>query len=141
MKLKRPEMMSQRWFFDWDNARVHTAAVVSSWFDAHSIQRLEDTPYSPNLAPADFFLLKKNKMGAGRPERGPGQLQERLGGGRETSDRRRLRCCLQKLAGALQKVRPPWRQVRRKILRNKHPPSSNRCQFIYRFAFVCIHTS
>jgi hypothetical protein len=80
-------------------------------------------------------------MGAGRPEPGPGQLQERLGGGGQTSDRRRLRRRLQKLAGALQKVRPTQRRVRQKILRNKHPPSSNRCQFIYRFASVCIHTS
>jgi hypothetical protein len=37
-------MMSQQWFFDWDNAHVHTAAVVSSWFDAHGVQRLEQRP-------------------------------------------------------------------------------------------------
>ncbi len=49
MQLKRPEMMSQQWFFDWDNAHVHTAAVVSSWFDAHGVQRLEHAPYSPNM--------------------------------------------------------------------------------------------
>ncbi len=134
-------MMSQQWFFDWDKACVHTAAVVSSWFDAHGVQGLEHAPYSPILAPVDFVLLKKTKMGAGRPEPGPGQLQERLGGGRDTSDRRRLRRHLQKLGGALQKVRTPRRQVRRKILRNKHPPSSNCCHFIYTFAFVCIHTS
>jgi hypothetical protein len=30
LQLKRPEMMSQQWFFDWENARVHTDAVVSS---------------------------------------------------------------------------------------------------------------
>jgi hypothetical protein len=134
-------MMSQQWFFEWDNARVHTAAVVSSWLDAHSVQRLEHAPYTPNMAPADYFLFKKAKMGAGMPEPGPGQHLERLGGGRQTSDRRRLRRRLQKLGGALQKVRLPRRQVRRKILRNKHPPSSNRCHFIYTFAFVCIHTS
>ncbi len=63
MQLKRPEMMSQQWFFDWDHARVHTAAMVSSWFDAHGVQRLEHAPYSPNLALADFFLLKKTKWG------------------------------------------------------------------------------
>jgi hypothetical protein len=91
LKLKRPEMMSQQWFFDWDNARVHTAAVVSSWFDAHSIQRLEHAPYSPILALADFVLLKKAKMGAGRPEPGPGRHQKHLGGGCETSDCRHLR--------------------------------------------------
>ncbi len=80
-------------------------------------------------------------MGAGMPEPGSGQLQERLGGGRQTSDRRRLRHRLQKLGGALQKARSPRRQGRRKILRNKHPPSSNRSHFIHTFAFVCIHTS
>jgi hypothetical protein len=68
-------------------------------------------------------------MGAGRPEPGPGQLQECLGGGRDTSDRCRLRRRLQKRGGVL-----------RKILRNKHPPSSNPSQFIDGFAFVCIHT-
>jgi hypothetical protein len=133
-------MMSQQWFFDWDNACVHTTAMVSSWFDAHGVKRLVHAPYSPNLAPADFVLLKI-KNGAGRLEPGPGQLQERLGGGHEITDRRRLRCRLQKLGGALQKVRPPWRQVHRKIFRNKHPPSSNPFQFIDGFAFVCIHTS
>ncbi len=80
-------------------------------------------------------------MGAGMPEPGPGQHQERLGGGRQFTVRRRRRCRLQKLGGALQKVRPPRRQVRQNILRNKHPPSSNPSQFIDGFAFVCIHTS
>jgi hypothetical protein len=56
-------MMSQQWFFDWDNARVHTAAVVSSWFDTHGVQRLKHAPYSPILAPVDFVLLKKKKWG------------------------------------------------------------------------------
>jgi hypothetical protein len=93
------------------------------------------------MAPAGYCLLKKANMGAGMPEPGPGQLQERLGGGRHTSDRRRLRRRLQKLGGALQKARPPRQQVHQKILRNKHPPSSNRCHFNYTFAFVCIHTS
>ena len=133
--------MSNQWFFDLNSARVHTAAVVSSWFDAHGVQRLEHAPYSPILAPTDFVLLKKAKMGAGMPEPGPGQLQERLGGGRHTSDRLRLRRRLQKLGGALQKARSPRQQVRRKILRNKHPPSSNRSHFIHTFAFDCIHTS
>ncbi len=109
--------MSQQWFFNWDNARVHTVAVVSSWFDAQGVERLEHAPYSPILALADFVLLKKNKMGSGRPEPGPGQLQECLGGGHEITDRRRLRCRLQKLGGALQKVRPPRWQVRRKNLK------------------------
>jgi hypothetical protein len=45
----------------------------------------------PILAPADFVLLKKAKMGAGRLEPGPGRHQKRLGGGHEITDRHRLR--------------------------------------------------
>ncbi len=81
------------------------------------------------------------QRGAGQPEPGPGQHQERLGGGHQNSHRRRLRRRLQKLAGALQNVHSSRRRVRQKILRNKHPPSSHRCLFIYRFTFVSIHTS
>ncbi len=55
--------MCKQWFFNWDNAHVHTAAVVSSWCDAHGVQRLKHTPDSPILAPADFVLLKKTKWG------------------------------------------------------------------------------
>jgi hypothetical protein len=134
-------MISQQWFFYWDNAPLLIAAMVSSWCHTCGVQWLELPPYSPNLAPADCFLLKKAKMGAGRPEPGPGRHKKRLGGGHEITDCCRLRRRLQKLAGALQKVRPPTWRVHQKILRNKHPPSSNRCLFIYRFAFVCIHTS
>jgi histone-lysine N-methyltransferase SETMAR len=47
--------------YHWDNAPVHTAAMVSNWFDAHSVQRLEHPPYSPDLALADFFLFRKVK--------------------------------------------------------------------------------
>jgi hypothetical protein len=54
LQLKRLEMMSQQWFFDWDNAHVHTDTLVSSWFDAHGVQRLEQAPYSPNIALTDF---------------------------------------------------------------------------------------
>ncbi len=50
-------MMSQQCFYDWDNARVHPVTVVSSWFDAHGVQRLEHAPYSPNMAPAGYFLF------------------------------------------------------------------------------------
>ncbi len=99
------------------------------------------TAFSPNLAPANFFLPKKAKMGAGRLEPGPGQHQKHLGGGHHITDRRRLHRRLQKLAGALQKVRPPRRRVHRKLFRNKYPRSSNCSQIVDGFAFVFIHTS
>jgi hypothetical protein len=63
LRLKRPELLSQQWFFHWDNAPMHTAALVSDWFDAHGVQRLEHPPYSPDLVPPDFFLFRKVKEG------------------------------------------------------------------------------
>jgi histone-lysine N-methyltransferase SETMAR len=61
LKKKRPEMVKQEWFFHWDNAPVHTAASVKKWFADHSIQLLPHPPYSPDLAPADFFLFRRVK--------------------------------------------------------------------------------
>jgi hypothetical protein len=73
-------MMSEQWFFHWGNAPLLIAVMVSSWCNARGIQWLEHPPYSNNPAPADFFLFKKAKMGAGRPEPGPGRHQKRLEG-------------------------------------------------------------
>jgi histone-lysine N-methyltransferase SETMAR len=61
LRLKRPEMVEQEWFLHWDNAPVHTAAVVQNWLAARAIRVLPHPPYSPDLAPADFFLFRKVK--------------------------------------------------------------------------------
>jgi histone-lysine N-methyltransferase SETMAR len=61
VKKKRLGMVEQKWAFHWDNAPVHTAAVIQRWFAAHSIQWLEHPPYSPDLAPAEFFLFERFK--------------------------------------------------------------------------------
>jgi histone-lysine N-methyltransferase SETMAR len=58
---KRPVMADREWFFHWDNAPVHTAGDVQDWFAANSIQLLSHPPYSPDLAPADFFLFRRVK--------------------------------------------------------------------------------
>ncbi len=61
MKKKRPVLVDQGWFFHWDNAPVHTAPIIQDWLTAHSVQVLRHTPYSPDLAPADFFLFRHMK--------------------------------------------------------------------------------
>jgi len=61
LKKKRPIMVEQEWFFHWDNAPVHTAAVVKDWLAANSVKMLQHPPYSPDLAPADFFLFRRVK--------------------------------------------------------------------------------
>jgi len=60
-KLERPILSEQEWFFYWDNSPVHTAAVVREWYAANAIQLIPHPPYSPDLAPADFFLFRRVK--------------------------------------------------------------------------------
>ncbi len=60
-KKKRPVMAEQPWFFHWDNAPVHTAAIVQDWLVTHDVQVLRNLPYSPDLVPADFFLFRRVK--------------------------------------------------------------------------------
>jgi histone-lysine N-methyltransferase SETMAR len=61
LRKKWPEMTKGIWFFHWDNTPVHTAAIVKNWLATKEIQLLPNPPYSPDLAPADFFLFRKVK--------------------------------------------------------------------------------
>jgi [histone H3]-lysine36 N-dimethyltransferase SETMAR len=60
-KQKRPNTASQDWFLHWDNAPAHTAAVVQDFLAAKAIRTIAHPPYSPDLAPADFFLFPRVK--------------------------------------------------------------------------------
>ncbi len=60
-KSKRPIMASQEWFLHWDNVPVHTAAMVQEYLAAKGVKTLRHPPYSPDLAPADFFLFPRVK--------------------------------------------------------------------------------
>jgi hypothetical protein len=44
LRIKRPETVQQQWFLHWDNAPVHTAAVVKNWLAARAIQVLPHPP-------------------------------------------------------------------------------------------------
>jgi hypothetical protein len=48
-------------WFHWDNAPIHTAAVVTNWMAARRFQIIEHPPYSPDLVLADFFLFHSVK--------------------------------------------------------------------------------
>jgi hypothetical protein len=47
--------------FHWDNAPVHTAAIVQDWLASQIVQVLHHPPYLPDLAPADFSLFWRMK--------------------------------------------------------------------------------
>jgi hypothetical protein len=124
-------MMSQQWFFHWDNAPLLIAAMVSSWCNARGVQWLEHLPYLPNLAPADFFLLKKKpKWGlAGRSLDQDG-IKNAWEGVTRSLIAVDFAAAFRSWLERCKKCDGLGGEFTEKILRNKRPPSSNRCQFI-----------
>ena len=67
IRRKRPELWrSGDWFFHHDNAPAHSALRTREFLAKHSITVLPHPPYSPDLAPCDFFMflmLKRSLKG------------------------------------------------------------------------------
>ena len=61
LRLKRPDLFKNGFVFHWDNAPVHTAGKVKTFLQKKNVELLEHPPYSPDLAPADYFLFPKVK--------------------------------------------------------------------------------
>jgi [histone H3]-lysine36 N-dimethyltransferase SETMAR len=57
---KRPEI-GATWVLHHDNARPHTGHVTTSFLQNQNIQLLAQPPYSPDLAPCDFWLFYEMK--------------------------------------------------------------------------------
>ena len=49
------------WFLLHDNAPSHNATIVNQFLAQRKVNVLEHPPYSPDLAPADYFLFPKVK--------------------------------------------------------------------------------
>jgi hypothetical protein len=58
---KRPKNGHRRPVFDWDNALVLTAATVQDYLAAMNMKTISQSPYSPVMAPADYFLYTSMK--------------------------------------------------------------------------------
>ncbi|QQP38946.1 Mariner transposase, partial [Caligus rogercresseyi] len=56
-KEKRPEMAKRDWYFHFDNAPCHTANSTKELLAKKGIKVIDHPPYSPDLAPADFFYF------------------------------------------------------------------------------------
>jgi hypothetical protein len=64
-RLSGRTQQSKLWL-DADNFRPDTAKVSTDYISRHGMKRLPHPPYSPDLAPSDFFLfgyVKKKLMG------------------------------------------------------------------------------
>jgi len=59
---KRPELSeNQTWMLHHDNALAHASLLISSYLAKRQTSIAPHPPYSPDLAPADFFLFPKLK--------------------------------------------------------------------------------
>jgi [histone H3]-lysine36 N-dimethyltransferase SETMAR len=66
LRNKRPHLVANGWMLHHDNAPAHTSRVCQDTLDEIGVELLSHPPYSPDLAPCDFFLfpeLKKHLRG------------------------------------------------------------------------------
>ena len=57
---KRPALLkSGQWHFHQDNAPVHNSILVTDYLNKIGIKTVPQPPYSPDLAPFDFWLFPK----------------------------------------------------------------------------------
>ena len=61
LKKKRPHLAKKKVIFYQDNARVHMCVVSMAKFHELRYELLPHPPYSPDLAPSDYFLLPNLK--------------------------------------------------------------------------------
>jgi hypothetical protein len=62
VRWKRPQFwMNQTWVLHHDNAPAHSSFLVRNFLAKNETTVVPQPPYSPDLAPADFFLFPKLK--------------------------------------------------------------------------------
>lgn len=62
IRKKRPDLWRRKsWILHQDNAPAHTASRIKEFLAKNSTSVLEHPPYSPDLAPCDFYLFPKIK--------------------------------------------------------------------------------
>jgi histone-lysine N-methyltransferase SETMAR len=62
VRRKRPELWQNGWILHQDNAPAHNALSVKQFLANKNITVTEHPPYSPDLAPCDFYLFPKIKL-------------------------------------------------------------------------------
>ena len=62
VRRKRPEKWQDSdWILHHDNAPANTSHLVQQFLAKHGTAQLQQPPYSPDLAPCDFFLFPRLK--------------------------------------------------------------------------------
>jgi transposase len=61
VRRRRPELWPDACILHHDNALAHDALAVREFLAKKSIMKVDHPPYSPDLAPCDFWLFAKQK--------------------------------------------------------------------------------
>jgi histone-lysine N-methyltransferase SETMAR len=63
VRRKRPDLWAATtWQLHQDNATAHSSHLIQTFLAKHSIPMVRLAPYSPDMAPCDFWLFPKLKM-------------------------------------------------------------------------------
>ena len=63
IRKKRPQLgQNNSWFLHHDNAPSHTAIIIREFFTKNQVNVVPQAPYSPDMAPCDFFLFSRLKL-------------------------------------------------------------------------------
>lgn len=63
VRRKRPDLWESRnWQLHHDNAPAHSSRLIQDFLAKHGIPQVRQAPYSPDMAPGDFWLFPKLKM-------------------------------------------------------------------------------
>ena len=62
IRKKRPDLWKNNsWLLHHDNAPAHTSLIVREFMAKNNTVTMPQPPYSPDIAPCDFFLFPKKK--------------------------------------------------------------------------------
>ena len=61
-QVRTAKFQSNEWFLLYDNAPSHNAGIAKKFLVNRNVAVLHHPPYSPDLAPADYFLFPKSKF-------------------------------------------------------------------------------
>ena len=61
-RVRTAKLQSNEWFLLHDNTPSHNAAIVKKFLPNRNVAVLHHPPYSPDLAPANYFLFPKLKF-------------------------------------------------------------------------------
>jgi hypothetical protein len=89
MRRKRPEIWKKgSWILHHDTAPAHNALSVKTFLAKHKIPVLEHPPYSPDLAPCNFFISKDQVCIKRNPFRVRSRSEGKGDGGNEEAIRK-----------------------------------------------------